>query len=468
MSRIHHATSAPPQPLQDYDHASTTALKTRSRKLPLVYQWIKRNKYVCPSGSTQGMTHTLQDARFAGMRGAISIPSRQLTEFYRQYARDLECGNALYMDEKSCDTPCLLLDMDFLFDSKICFTAIQPLIAFLHSALLERCEDLKTDDQKELIILESPTTRKGDKVKYGLHLIWPSICLTLENRLKIRQVFIHTADHHFPRQSFTWKDEDGRHIHSQLTNGWNDVFDLNIIKKPQCRMLGSRKLRSCKCRKGQCRTHARGFIDVGRPYTFRCFMDKDSNTVDTQPSDFSVLLQCSLQKPGVLTSVQVSDITLPTSTSSHGRTFSTPSEGKVGLVEELLHHYFPLVSIATPKFTKGDPSKGEFEHYIARITSTRYCQNHGGEHSSNGLYFVVNKLGIYRRCFCEKNERMGRYNIPCSNFQEFMKLDKVVLQPIFGAFRIPRKRRRNINTTQTDFLHQTKRRYQELIEQFHR
>jgi hypothetical protein len=48
------------------------------------------------------------------------------------------------------------------------------------------------------------------------------------------------------------------------------------------------------------------------------------------------------------------------------------------------------------------------ERYYIINTSSRYCQNLQREHNSNGIYFVLNRTGLYQKCFCRCNTTEGR------------------------------------------------------------
>lgn len=52
------------------------------------------------------------------------------------------------------------------------------------------------------------------------------------------------------------------------------------------------------------------------------------------------------------------------------------------------------------------PKLGE-RYYTIKVDS-RYCQNIQREHYSNGIYFVLNRSGLYQKCFCKCNTTSER------------------------------------------------------------
>lgn len=50
---------------------------------------------------------------------------------------------------------------------------------------------------------------------------------------------------------------------------------------------------------------------------------------------------------------------------------------------------------------------GSPRYYVIR-TNSRYCQNIEREHTSNGIYFVLNLTGLYQKCYCRCNTTEGR------------------------------------------------------------
>jgi hypothetical protein len=60
--------------------------------------------------------------------------------------------------------------------------------------------------------------------------------------------------------------------------------------------------------------------------------------------------------------------------------------------------------------------KDSIPYYLVRIDSC-FCMNVGREHNKNGVFFLINKYGLYQKCFCTCETTEGRANGKCKDYK---------------------------------------------------
>jgi len=58
----------------------------------------------------------------------------------------------------------------------------------------------------------------------------------------------------------------------------------------------------------------------------------------------------------------------------------------------------------------------EFPFYFVRVDSS-FCMNIRDEHNHNSIYFLINKHGLYQKCFCTCDTTEGRAFGPCKKYR---------------------------------------------------
>lgn len=71
--------------------------------------------------------------------------------------------------------------------------------------------------------------------------------------------------------------------------------------------------------------------------------------------------------------------------------------------------------------------------YLVNATS-RFCLNLGRNHSSNKVFFYVNRTGVIQKCFCHCSTTEGRKNGRCQDFS----CKRGPLPPLFAKSRFGR------------------------------
>lgn len=476
-----------------------SSLTNRSRNLPPVYTFVKQHKFNRISGNSgkgrdpRPCTHTFLDGPLAALASA-SIPNDRLNDFYKQYAADVEAGHALFISEEAAGEPYkAVLDFDFYFkefDYKQ--QSLEP-TAFIHTLQDAIGTQFCTSTPNRLVVAAAPfgsVFRNGGRlVKLGLHLCWPNLSLSHANLMMLRRFLVTLCQEHYT-SSFPINDR----FNAELASTWRDIIDLNVVKHPRCRMIGSSKIQKCECNNGQsakayeryarhcmrqqskenadpnideslkrltCQHFAtKCLLDYGRVYTVHSIW-RDTRRDNFIPSYYELLLTLSLRN-----APPVVEVDLPSDYLS--QEFQDENGGKAagdlggggaggrGKVK------FVPVPVATERVVRE-----HFEMYFAELApaitniqfqtkptpviivslSQRYCLNKGGEHNSLTTYCMIRPYMMTHHCRC--NCTPVRMLCSCSNFVMRYPISAVLTKRLFQIERVKRPRTAPTDARQT-------------------
>ena len=428
---------------------------------PHVYTWLRDYKVKSNDRSVE-KSHTLTDARINGcLGGCVYVPDDKLTDFYTRCASDWEEGRLMHMNELPKKTTFkLFFDFDMLFaeNDMVDSDTLGDLFDTLYivvSNLFDETDDPTTiqptnlrSDSGELIDDElvmcvagaepSPKT-KNDKVynKLGLHIFWPRIYVDIPTLAATRECVIAEL------KSDTSPGVVA--ITSRLQSSWEDVIDLQVVKSPSCRMIGSSKLEKCHCKTpAECKDagHRCGLVDVGRIYKMLGFTT--IVVTEAEPmvckykftgTNLESLLLASLRDDGNKTRCNI-DHSIVTragvglNTRKRRTSCKSVPEDIYDLITAFIWQCWSVEdgrSITNIEQTK--------TMYLVSVIS-QYCINKGCEHTSNSNYYVFDsKTGFVTR-LCRSNNGIDRLYGHCDRFHAKRRIPHRMFCVIFPGKKI--------------------------------
>lgn len=384
--------------------------------------WITKNKFY------QG--ELLSHLKLNG--GKLYIPQNRQKQFQKLYAKDVENGFNHYLCEKKTETYKLFIDVDLLNNEALTDSEILKYSQCIQEVVLYYYSQLKP----HVIICTTtpkPVESNGyNYIKTGIHLIWPDIIVSMENINWIRSAIIQYL-----------KIKIGeRPAH----DNWEKVIDDSVYKQNGLRMIYSSKMAFCKTCKSQetCSLcNKTGKYHEGRPYKPYKILDENNNIIDSNYSILEVVQKTSIVSCGIISKFK----------KEHPQWFEIKSHEKkqfggednkgydkfkskekihdsdlVKSLEIFIRKAFPhYKSVNLMDVNKVD--RGEY--YVCR-TNSSFCLNLEREHRSNTIYFYIDKINIYQKCFCSCDTLSGRKYGKCSDFKSVgVRLNKALKKKLY-------------------------------------
>ena len=292
--------------------------------------------------------------------GVHYVPPDRENEFFRTYIELVKRkGTKLHLVEQ-CNT------QEFKFFLDIDFKAPEALS-------VQEIIDLSTKISKfvdggKCLVLISNSKPAGDLIKSGIHIVWFDYIVDLEEAHRVRDNLV--------------KEMGTEH-------NWNDILDTSVYRAG-IRLPWSYKYNKKTGKHESC-------------YLPPCFLSETQafREVSQQPDEFvlklaSVRVSSSGKREGRFTKTQLAK--------------AIDDGGKLSDVELFIRNFVPGQKKAIVKrIMKMSDTR------LVVDTNSRYCENKGGIHSGNRVYFVINNDGIlFQRCFCKCD--ISRKKGFCNNF----------------------------------------------------
>lgn len=346
--------------------------------------------------------------------GKLNIPTDKHKEFLKLYSEELEKGTKLYIVEKRPEIFKFMIDVDIKDNEYWDTDKIKKLTQIIQTVVFDFYEFdtnvicCKTPPK----ILQDKDNGGPDKIKTGIHLIWPRIFINSENALILREGILHKLNE--------IEDDNFKPL-----NKWEDVIDHLVYTRNGYRMVGSDKLNSRK-------------LPENRPYTLSFVMDSKGNMRDlyhnrllNEPKTFvmDTSIRMVLSEFVKFTNIPKwfpGETMIKTKKSvCYGNMDTENSRFLVSFLNEKLPKCYKNISIREiRKYPDGN--------YLV-ITSSKYCMNINREHSSCGIYFLVTQKGLYQKCLCPCNNLKGRLHGYCKDYTshcfEFTDIERKTLFP---------------------------------------
>lgn len=352
----------------------------------MLRDWIKAHGYNRPHPRCHQATHLLLNG------GCYYIPREEERTFLSEYAKDLGTPYKHYIVEKRPDIFKYMIDLD-----------IEDSVVWGNDRILNLVGGIQSrvhnffNGNYSVIVLVAPPRPKGEKIKTGVHLVWPRILVDSVRAQYLReQIIPHIA-----------KVGDENMI-------WEDVFDGCIYTRNGFRMVGSYKPK-------------------GEPYWPLAILDRDGNRRDEYLSrmegDYTLLvLETSIRFVPTPILTPMESLPLPTKVKGSPITrdiaLSNLSSFELWLWEVLPRSYENQKVKALRRYPDGN--------YLV-ITDSRYCMNLGRNHNSCGIYFLLTRDGIYQKCLCPCDNLVDRKHGYCRDYTSrlFPLKDDVLRQELF-------------------------------------
>ena len=219
-----------------------------------------------------------------------------------------------------------------------------------------------------LVMVAQPREVDGGLMKSGVHIVWPDRRVDINEAMQLRAKLI-----------------------GELPTGtnWGEVLDKSVYRG------GLRLPWSWK--------HQGGKYEL--PYLPLHIVDKDHTIrhVDSKP-DAHLLKLASIiipseKREGWFSRDEMSQEITDTSI--------------YGVLEEFIKYNIPRQQYAK---IKNIWKQGDTNYWLVN-TNSRYCENKGGQHGGNHIYFVIDALGkIYQKCHCKCDHKERRFGI-CSQYR---------------------------------------------------
>ena len=419
--------------------------------------WLISNKMWIKSNSDKEKTHNAMEfGRF------LSIKPKFIDKFRKKLAKTLSNGEKNYILEIRTDYFKFMVDVDFkseyglnIEEKKILLNLIQRAIIEVVGNKIENNYVIVSSTEDEEMI------KDGQKmIKVGFHLIWPNIIVNEDDARFLRSAIIQ------------YLEKSGQRFIS--LGDWEDIIDSSIYNTHHAlRMNGSNKhmkCKECKAKKSlreECSNcNMSGWLDVGRVYrpyliiepdntynndllnelqndyykdlvytSIRTENDKSNISIEERPDWFSenkYTEHCKRKKGKKKYSGSRSVKTNPIKNSRNSDEISEKDPRYIKTKNYLESELFRLSpsfdDIELDKLKKIHFSKSFFYVFTSK---SHFCLNMNREHSSNHIYFVINKntKDVYQKCPSPWTNLDG---VRCEEFHsKSLKLPKELYKLLF-------------------------------------
>lgn len=360
-------------------------------------EWLEENGFLEKSKHAPEHSHLL----FSG--GIYYVPRSREYEFLCKYAEEIDKGTKLYVVEARPKTFKFMVDIDISDNHYWSVEEVQNISAIIQKVVFEFfCFE------KVAICCTSPEKIKGNKVHTGIHLIWPSIFVTSETALCIRQGIV---------QKIESIDE------LKLAKKWDDAIDCSIYTRNGYRMVGSDKMSK------QDKSDVK--IIENRPLSLLFVIDSDGNLNESYCDKLKkdtkrLVLETSIRYvietymehgmniASVPSWLKQDEITRRVGSRSHAGNVVSSIEHD--MIEKFIERNLPKVYKGVVKTVVRYPKEEDYPHALLVKTTSRYCMNIGRKHNSCGVYFYATPNGMTQRCLCTCDNLDGRKNGLCMDY----------------------------------------------------
>lgn len=402
------------------------------------------------------MTHLCLDG------GKLHVPFDDVNYLNTKLGADVARGIRNYIVERRTPIFKFHADLD-IFEPRI--KDYSEIKAWITNDILEVLRQFYPqfvhDDYKKLTVIICTTEGKVGVEKYGtlydkvgVHLLFPLLLTTTEQSMKLRSGFI---------QWFTTKFGE----RNEGYNEWADLFDKTVYLSNGLRMVGCSKTERCKVCKGTpsdeppicIKCNGKGKNDIGRIYIPQDVVNGDgADDIELleellEDEIFMVKTTSIRCDPRLITSSDVPIQTIPTwydptkdveliekkrnpisrtvkieggsGSSKFEKSISTEVQNtrirlsntdlRLNKIVQWfknneLHELFSIPKqyrcAVIQDVVMYTPSAVD-RYYLINVDS-RWCMNIQNEHKNNGVYFVLNQIGLIQKCFCRCATTDGR------------------------------------------------------------
>lgn len=358
------------------------------------------------------ITHLLLDG------GKVHISKKNIKNFHDKYEIDYNVKKYNFISENRTPEFKLFFDLDFHEKKQLTDEKILDCTKTIQNVIKDYYPDIDTSVVICMCDSKNKTVNKIVYVKTGVHLIFPFIYTNVKYAMKLRKGILQKLESRYGKR------------HSD--DPWYKVVDDTVFKTNGLRMIGSSKLYICPVckgnKKGDFCNECNGFgkIDEERIYLPKFY--KDSNFEDIcRDINFREYLDiCSIRTNEDLIKMQtpewvdeffftgidpkkkkqtqnINSINVSDEDTESMKTHKILSEMEnktiISDIQRTIRKEMPSIykDLIVTNIYKCNENTNNY--YLIRTNHT-YCMNKVGYHTTNTIYFVINKHGIYVKCFC--------------------------------------------------------------------
>jgi hypothetical protein len=322
--------------------------------------------------------------------GVLSVPYDRLTEFYKVYVDCVNRGELIFVVEQKTDIYNFFVDIDYKDSEALSLERIEKLSRVI-------CEKVNSLGGGDSLVSISKPKMQNDQVKSGVHINWPNFPVDQTNAVYLRKHIINTLTTLYP------------------TENWEKIIDNSVYGNPEKGTKGSGFRMPWSHKKGK---HA----DCGGSGCPLCEKSGKITEVAYLPI-FKFMGQGPfklLERVGQEPSVEMLFAATIRSDSKESRTVEPPDnlqsrkkkEGSFTREQAKNEVSDPEILHSIEKFING--MSGHEKARITKIfksdksdayfvgTDSSYCENVGGSHSSNHVWFLIQEkdMKVSQKCFC--------------------------------------------------------------------
>lgn len=312
--------------------------------------------------------------------GRLNIPPHEYDAFLDNYAKDLAAGRTLYIVERPSSPHCRwYADLDVVAEREWDDDAVLAAVRAVQRALRQCMGDAAT--RAKILVLRAPPILKEGGVKNGIHLVAPSLRVTRDDCLRVREAAIAELA------------RAGDAV--RVSNGWEDALDAHVYNGSGLRMVGSHKMEPCRCDAGtdECaRCGGAKRRDAGRPYGVALVVGSDGASREEECRRLRANWALAVR----MTSIRCHD-TLQSAPASRPLGVRSVSTDEIAaLMAAEVHPCFATVEVTGVTAIKGS--------VILSLRDFRHCLNVGREHANAMVYLQLYASGdLVQRCYCGKH-----------------------------------------------------------------
>jgi hypothetical protein len=393
--------------------------------------FVKKN-----TDDSREVTHRLLDG------GNIHLGKEEMEEFYSVYATDIVSGFKNYIVELRTPIFKYFIDLDIFDHEYYTGKSLLRIIVKIQKALSYFTNRSSFNDDVYVCTTPEKRVKKEDieYIKTGVHLIWPTIYVTQEIALFLRQFIIQ----------FLISKMGPRPDH----NDWEDVVDETVYNQNGLRLMGSYKALPCKvCKnKQELRDSCEPCAGLGKlfgdhTYKLAYILSTDNRMkikacakIVKKQSEMIKLL--SIRSNKFKSNIIIEEpyppwfnVSFASKANKHiNKILKTTRENQkrtggstaisiidsayvdavTSIVEQSFGQKAGFRGLGIKSIRKPPDAKEEC-YWVT--TDCCYCLNVGREHGQSTIYFKITYSGVVQKCFCKKNTLNGGREKVCGKFE---------------------------------------------------
>ena len=271
--------------------------------------------------------------------GSIFVPPEKMDTFAQIYIDEVKKGTKLFLvEQNNLENFRYFVDIDHKSDRELTEEELMKMVTDLVVAVGEG---------SAMVLISEPKKTHDGKIKTGVHIVWYEYIVTVEDALQLREE------------------------HDHITNGSIDA----AVYKAGIRLPWSHKYDHKSNR-------------VEGYYVPMCIITQNGTVreVDSKPSVDTFKLCC---------------VRIKKSKRREGTFSQAQLEKSLDDPELYINTEFFIRNYLEGQGRTNAKNIFEFKGNYLINTDSRYCENKGGRHSNNHVYFVITKNGyIYQKCHC--------------------------------------------------------------------